>query len=155
MSWEWSFFLVTLGVALATIVVLRWRFRLAMAVLALGFATTAGAALWSEARSEQSRQEEIFRANLPREGGPEGYVSSDACRACHPSQYESWHRTYHRTMTQVATPESVKAPFEGVLRYQGQSYELSTRGGEYWVNMPDIESAEPGGPRHGSTEESV
>ena len=145
MSWEWSFFLVTLGVALATIVVLRWRFRLAMAVLALGFATTAGAALWSEARSEQSRQEEIFRANLPREGGPEGYVSSDACRACHPSQYESWHRTYHRTMTQVATPESVKAPFEGVLRYQGQSYELSTRGGEYWVNMPDIESAEPGG----------
>ena len=70
LSWEWSFFLVTLGVALATIVVLRWRFRLAMAVLALGFATTAGAALWSEARSEQSRQEEIFtcRGKAVRKG---------------------------------------------------------------------------------------
>ena len=29
--------------------------------------------------------------------------SSDACRACHPSEYASWHRSYHRTMTQPAT----------------------------------------------------
>jgi len=33
-----------------------------------------------------------------------GYRSSDTCRACHPSQYASWHASYHRTMTQVATP---------------------------------------------------
>ena len=144
MGWEWSVFLLTLWVAVATIVVLRGRFRFALAVLALGFLTTEGAALWREARNEQSQRVEAFRAYLPEEGGTEGYVSSDACRACHPSQYESWHRTYHRTMTQVASPETVKAPFEGVLNYQGQSYELYTQGPEYWVNMPDIERPEPG-----------
>ena len=30
-----------------------------------------------------------------------GYVSSNACLSCHPDQYSSWHRSYHRTMTQV------------------------------------------------------
>jgi hypothetical protein len=44
----------------------------------------------------------------------EGFVSSQTCRACHPSQYQSWHRSYHRTMTQVASPETVAASFAGV-----------------------------------------
>src|SRR6185312_2457869 len=42
------------------------------------------------------------------------YVSSRTCRACHPSQYASWHASYHRTMTQVATPQSVATGFDGV-----------------------------------------
>ena len=37
----------------------------------------------------------------------DGYRSSDGCRACHPSQYASWHASYHRTMTQLATPQSI------------------------------------------------
>src|SRR6267142_7049367 len=44
----------------------------------------------------------------------DGYVSSKACQACHPSQYASWHRSYHRTMTQVATPDTIAASFDGV-----------------------------------------
>ena len=27
------------------------------------------------------------------------YVSSDTCRSCHPQEYDSWHGSYHRTMT--------------------------------------------------------
>ena len=38
----------------------------------------------------------------PRVTEDGGYVGSGACRACHPSEYASWHRTYHRTMTQRA-----------------------------------------------------
>ena len=39
---------------------------------------------------------------------------SEACRSCHPGAYESWHRSYHRTMTQpVGAPEVVVAPFAG------------------------------------------
>jgi len=40
---------------------------------------------------------------------------SDTCRACHPAQYETWHQTYHRTMTQrvAGNPEAVQAPFAG------------------------------------------
>ena len=48
-------------------------------------------------------------------------VGSQQCRRCHPAQYESWHRTYHRTMTQAVMPASalagrsdpVLAPFAG------------------------------------------
>ena len=42
----------------------------------------------------------------------DGYVSSQTCKTCHPSQYQSWHSSYHRTMTQVATPQSARADFE-------------------------------------------
>jgi predicted CXXCH cytochrome family protein len=38
---------------------------------------------------------------------------SGSCRRCHAAQYETWHRTYHRTMTQVAEGSAVLAPFEG------------------------------------------
>jgi len=100
LNWEGLVFLVTLWVTVATIFALRCRFLLAVVACALGVLTTVGGARWSEARNEQSRREEAFHANLPRAGGPEGYISSVTCRACHPSQYESWHRTYHRTMTQ-------------------------------------------------------
>src|ERR1051325_2459685 len=45
-----------------------------------------------------------------------GSVGSGACRSCHPSEHASWHRSFHRTMTQVATPEAVAGPWDGVRR---------------------------------------
>src|SRR4051812_47173928 len=35
-------------------------------------------------------------------------VPSTACASCHPDHYESWQRTYHRTMTRDATPQDAK-----------------------------------------------
>src|SRR4029453_18769486 len=32
-------------------------------------------------------------------------VSSETCAKCHEDHYQSWRRTYHRTMTRDATPE--------------------------------------------------
>jgi hypothetical protein len=53
-------------------------------------------------------------AGRPREQPGDGYTSSDACRACHPSQYASWRASYHRTMTQLATRSTVLTSFDGV-----------------------------------------
>jgi len=51
-----------------------------------------------------------------------GYVGSQACSACHPGQHSSWADSWHRTMTQVARPENVIAPFDGrVLGEEGAS----------------------------------
>ncbi|MCZ6560865.1 MAG: hypothetical protein O6931_08260, partial [Gammaproteobacteria bacterium] len=36
----------------------------------------------------------------------DGFVSSTACRACHPGNYQSWHDSFHRTMTQAAVPDA-------------------------------------------------
>jgi hypothetical protein len=66
-----------------------------------------------------------------------GYVSSTACKSCHPDQFDSWHHSYHRTMTQVASPETVTAPFEGEVRYRGQTARLERRGDEFWIDMVD------------------
>ena len=63
------------------------------------------------------------------------FVTSKACRECHQEQFTSWHRTYHRTMTQLAGPQSVVAPFKGELKSRGRSYELQRSGDEYWVTM--------------------
>ena len=54
-------------------------------------------------------------AGRPVQVPSDGYASSSSCRACHPGQYASWHGSYHRTMTQVATPETVAASFDGVI----------------------------------------
>ncbi len=68
-----------------------------------------------------------------------GYVSSDECRACHPGKYESWHKTYHRTMTQVPGPESVRGDFSG------RSFDLEEvrfrpyqEDGRYFVSVTDL-----------------
>lgn len=68
------------------------------------------------------------------------FAGSKACRECHPGQHESWHRTYHRTMTQVAGPESVLAPFDGrELKSYGMTVRVERRGDEFWVEIADPE----------------
>jgi len=85
---------------------------------------------------------EEFRESLPREGGPEGYVGSAACKSCHEDQFASWHRTYHRTMTQYATPATVRANFDNqVLTNQGVRFSLSRKEHELRVRMERLEPA--------------
>ena len=69
----------------------------------------------------------------------EGYVASKACQACHPSQYAGWYGSFHRTMTQVATPQTVRANFDGVLvnEVPGQPMRLERRGEEFWAEFDD------------------
>ncbi|MFI5309431.1 MAG: cytochrome c3 family protein, partial [Polyangiales bacterium] len=48
------------------------------------------------------------------------YTGSASCLPCHPGNTASWHRTFHRTMTQRATEDSVLGDFEhGELDYMG------------------------------------
>ena len=48
--------------------------------------------------------------NRPRQIAPADFATSSACKACHPREYGTWFGSYHRTMTQVATPETALAP---------------------------------------------
>ncbi len=82
----------------------------------------------------------------PIEVSDDGYVSSSTCRACHPNNYASWHASWHRTMTQVATPQSVVGDFDGTEWAYGRSYRLERRGDEFWVELDDPDHAGPGTP---------
>ncbi|MBS0260616.1 MAG: C cytochrome precursor [Planctomycetes bacterium] len=74
--------------------------------------------------------------NLPLEKPTGGYVGSAACQSCHPNQHGSWHESYHRTMTQVATEESVVGDFNNV-RLSGKDLDvrLFKEDGRFKVEM--------------------
>jgi predicted CXXCH cytochrome family protein len=105
--------------------------------IAIG-ATTAGAVFWQGHIKRSVDSLESLKAQIPRQIKHDNYVGSESCRSCHPSQYESWHRSYHRTMTQLATPQAVRGDFEKVrLEWRGETFFLERRGDEFWVDMID------------------
>ena len=81
-------------------------------------------------------QEEPLPRDRTRDQVDTEYVSSRRCRACHPSEYSSWHASYHRTMTQVASADSIQGAWEGELETEGRRYVLIERDGDYFVDMP-------------------
>jgi predicted CXXCH cytochrome family protein len=76
--------------------------------------------------------------SVPHLGRPDEYAGSASCRTCHPNQYNSWHQSFHRTMTQIASKDSVRGSFDNVtLDLDGEAYRLEKRGAELWVDMVD------------------
>ena len=105
-------------------------------------ASSAGAAIVWRAR-DAARRDAARRdaAALPSPVADRGYVRSETCRACHPSQYATWHASYHRTMTQPATAATVRAPFAGeTLRSDddGRTYRLSRDGDALWADIAGV-----------------
>ena len=79
----------------------------------------------------------------PIQVAEDGYVSSQTCKACHPNQYSTWHASYHRTMTQVAAPETVVADFGGITvdGVHGRPMRLNRRGDAFWAEFDDPDSS--------------
>ena len=77
--------------------------------------------------------------NRPVQVESDGYVTSETCRSCHPSQYDTWYGSFHRTMTQVATPDTVRADFDGVRvrNTHGRPMSLERDGNELWAQFDD------------------
>lgn len=75
-------------------------------------------------------------ADYPMQTEAGGYVSSNACKACHPREYTTWHASYHRTMTQRPSPESVAGVFEVSLQKGDQRFDLKQSGTRYLVDLP-------------------
>lgn len=128
--------------ALAVLVVLAcliWRAPAATPMsrwaIAAGFLVVAAAAVALRPREEV--ESPVVR-QVPERVREEGFVSSQACRACHPSEWASWQQSFHRSMTQVATKDNILADFdEQVLEARGRTYRLERRGDEAWVSMVD------------------
>jgi predicted CXXCH cytochrome family protein len=95
-------------------------------------------AVWSSVRHlDEARHADALAATAPQ-AVRSGYATSDRCEACHPAQYHSWHRGYHRTMTQYASPASVRGDFADVtLSDAGDEVHLSRRGDEFYAEMVD------------------
>jgi predicted CXXCH cytochrome family protein len=139
MTIEWLLFVILLGSALSAV----WKFhradrRLSLLALALIATFLAGAFLWHKRTQHRlALRQQLVTAN-PHLGRSDDYVSSDKCQACHAKEYDSWHRSYHRTMTQVAGAKTVQGNFRNVSLELGEDlFRLDQRGEEFWVEMPD------------------
>lgn len=136
---------VLVAVILAAILswlALRIRRRGRLGVIALTAVVSVTGA-WTAASFRELPIAEEDVAFRPIAVPGDGYVTSASCQSCHPREYATWHGSYHRSMTQVASPESVLGDFDGVrLELHGASYRLDHDDEVYWI---DFETPAPGG----------
>ncbi len=89
---------------------------------------------WTQLSFRRPPQGELLVEDRPLELPTDGYRSSDTCRSCHPHEYETWRETYHRSMTQVASPTSVVGAFDGREIASGHDrWTVSREGDEFFV----------------------
>ncbi len=99
-------------------------------------------------REAQSVEENVAAGmRVPLEGGVPHYVGSGSCRDCHEREYVSWHRSYHRTMTQYMSTNSVRADFHNVvLTNETTRFTLTQTNDQFWVRMEHLNRPGPGEP---------
>ena len=102
--------------------------------LVLGGAVVAGRAL-APAPATAAPDPRVPRTT---DTGGDEYVTSRACRSCHPKEHASWRASFHSTMTQVADARTVLAPTDATFSDQGRTWSLFTRGDEVWARGPDL-----------------
>jgi hypothetical protein len=74
--------------------------------------------------------------NQPVQSPTGGYAGSAACQSCHQDQHRTWHDSYHRTMTQAATEESVLGDFDNVrLSGKDLNVRLFKEGKQFFAEM--------------------
>ena len=88
---------------------------------------------------EQTPQRIDPAAAVPPQHTDSEFLGSDACKKCHTDQHASWYQTYHRTMTQLASPDTVLAPFDAEIDVDGQQFRLFQQDDDFWVEMDDPE----------------
>lgn len=78
-------------------------------------------------------------AARPEISRTDGYVGYESCMECHQENFQSWHASYHRTMTQLVTPDTVPASIRegGTVEVQGQTYRFIRQQDEMFVEFDD------------------
>lgn len=117
-----------------------WQGLFAVVVIIAGAALTLSS--YHHFRREMRSPE-----NRPIQSSVGNYQTSNACRACHLDNYASWHASYHRTMTQVATTANILG-IEDVaeLSLDQRDYQLERNGQKVFVRTRPV-GGEYGPPR--------
>jgi hypothetical protein len=76
-------------------------------------------------------------AQAPLRDRSKDYVGASTCKGCHEDHFASWHRTYHRSMTQLPSGESVLGHFDGnEVSAFGSSATPFEREGRFFFRFP-------------------
>jgi hypothetical protein len=104
-----------------------------------GVASAAACALLAAAATHRVPPSPPEPDDRPARTAAPGDVTSTACRSCHPREYETWHASYHRTMTQIASADTVLGDFSDVrVAFGAERYRMFERDGEVFAetNVP-------------------
>ncbi len=94
---------------------------------------------WGWVRSREVRTSPPVAVNRPVEKKTPGFITSDSCRSCHPQHHETWSHSYHSTMTQLPSAESVMGDFnDAEAHFNGSAFRMTRKGGDYWIEMPGL-----------------
>jgi formate-dependent nitrite reductase cytochrome c552 subunit len=150
MDTEALIFSILFGLALLPF---AWRLRrsgatgMAFLALALWIALTIGASKVARKQTPAAMAETAV-TQRPIEVPTPGYASSDTCRSCHPQEHHTWHNSYHRSMTQVASPEAIKGDFNNVrVELFGSRFDLQREGEDFYAELDYLKDWIPGGER--------
>jgi hypothetical protein len=109
-----------------------WQGILILLVIAAG-------SLLTSISLRRSERETLQPENRPIQSKIDNYVTSNSCRACHPGNYASWHTSFHRTMTQVATPTTfLGADVQQEFSFGGREYKLERQGDKFFVRTRSL-----------------
>ena len=76
--------------------------------------------------------------NRPKVMPQNGYVSSSECRECHEHNHQTWFDSYHRTMTQVPSKDTVMGDFNDAHfknHVSGHSFRMACDGDDFRITM--------------------
>src|SRR5262245_59381279 len=101
------------------------------ASLAAGALVATATAAWAWLRQDIARPADFTHAS---------FVTSASCRRCHPDRHSSWARTYHRTMTQTATPAAVLGDFDDArFVFDGIETRFTRRGDSFHIETLGVD----------------
>ncbi|MEZ5963730.1 MAG: cytochrome c3 family protein [Planctomycetota bacterium] len=107
----------------------RLRLTLVLAVVLAPLAVIAALVYGHDPVAAEAERPLIHRAD--------DYVGSAECASCHPDHHASWAKTYHRTMTQRASPETVVGGFDGrVVEMFGGKARPFREGDRFFMEVP-------------------
>ena len=106
-----------------------------------------GALIWAGIHGHSDHVPEEKMTARPAEIPAASYVGSQTCQACHPGEHYTWDASYHSSMTQIVSPETVRGDFDGqLLESFGWTYRPIEKDGKYFVRMTDPNWADMAGP---------
>ena len=83
-----------------------------------------------------------YTTTLPYRRDVTEYTGSSSCHECHEDEHESWRSSHHSRMTQLISPKTVQAAFDGQAHeFQGERFTMHRRGEEYWASIESIDAA--------------
>ena len=114
---------------------LKQNQKVIITLVALGFV---GSLLFIYLLAQVQREIEqpVALADVP-------YAQSEQCVMCHPSYYQTWHQTFHRTMTQEPSPQAIVGDFaDAAYTYQGVPSRFTMENGRYYIETRAFDQPE-------------